>query len=90
MPTPAQGTTPQTDLADLRAGDAVEAHQLHGPRIYRGEVETTAPAQGILWIRHGALQERKLLDAAEYHISRQSSSTPPTEPLAGQTPTSLA
>ncbi len=64
------------ELTRLRAGDVVEVHRPDGPRIYRGEVETIEVSQGVLWILHGALRERKLLLACEYHIYR----CPPEHP----------
>lgn len=59
-----------TSVADLRAGDMVQAQHLHGPQTYRGEVDAVLPEMGLLWIRHGALQTRKLLEASEYRICR--------------------
>lgn len=59
-----------TELTSLRTGDIVEATPLGGRLTYHGEVDTVVPAHGVLWILHGALKERKLLDASEYQIHR--------------------
>lgn len=32
--------------------------------VYHGEVETVDATQGMLWILHGALKERKPIDAS--------------------------
>jgi hypothetical protein len=74
MSTPAKDTTTVTDLTQLCIGEMVEAHQLSGPLLYQGAVELVVPQQGVLWIRYGALKERKLLDISEYQLCRRSAS----------------
>jgi len=57
-------------MTDLRVGDMVQAQPLDGSQAYRGEIDAVLSKMGLLWIRHGALGERKLLDASEYRICR--------------------
>lgn len=57
-----------TDVVSLCLGDFVQARLQGGQTIYYGEVESVDFRHGFLWIRHGALKERKLLDASEYEI----------------------
>ena len=57
-----------TDVVSLCLGDFVEVHLKDGQLIYCGEVDVVDFQHGFLWIRHGALKERKLLDASEYEI----------------------
>ncbi len=70
MPTLTEVRRKVTALDHLRIGDLVEARQLRGSSLYRGEVDIVVPEQGILWILHGSLKERILLDASEYELSQ--------------------
>ena len=56
-----------TNLSTVHPGDDLEARQ-GNTVIYRGEVEETSPQLGVLWIRYGPLQTRKLLDHTEYEL----------------------
>ena len=76
MPGATKTTPPQTDLTSLRTGDVVEVYQRHGRLCYYGEIDTVDPTHGVLWLLHGALKERKLIEASEYQIYRR----PPTAP----------
>jgi hypothetical protein len=82
MPTPTQVATSSISLECLRTGDAVIAHQLNGSLIYRGEIDLVVPHAKLLWIKHGTLKERKLLDASEYLLVK--------EPLDRQNPSPSA
>lgn len=57
-----------TDVVSLCLGDFVQARLQDGRTIYDGEVESVDFQHGFLWIRHGALKERKLLDVSEYEM----------------------
>lgn len=70
MPWSTGMTPPETSLTSLHTGDPVEVHHRNGQLIYHGEVETVDPSQRVLWILHGALKERKLIDASEHRIRR--------------------
>jgi hypothetical protein len=68
MPGPTGMTPPEIILTSLHTGDVVEVHHRNGQLIYHGEVETVDLSQRVLWILHGALKERKLIDASEYQV----------------------
>lgn len=68
MPETLAERTKVHDLSHLRPGDIVQV-RLPGTRvIYEGEVEIVVPQHGILWMRHGALHERRLINTDEYDI----------------------
>lgn len=58
----------EIDIAYLRTGDIVEVRQPGTLMVYQGAVDLIVPQQGLIWIRYGPLQERKLIDASEYQI----------------------
>jgi len=58
------------DLTQLQAGDVIEVRQPNTLLLYQGVVDHVFPEQGVLWIRCGPLQERKLLDASEFQLCR--------------------
>ncbi|KNC18417.1 hypothetical protein AC792_12360 [Arthrobacter sp. RIT-PI-e] len=60
-------TTRILDLAALTEGTVVEARR-RGQVYYRGRVEDTVPALGILWIRDDLAGHRALLDLTEFSI----------------------
>lgn len=66
MFTSSKNTT--TTVTGLRTGDVVQAHQPGTLLVYQDRVELVAPHRGVLWIRHGVFNERKLIDANEYRI----------------------
>ncbi len=68
-------TTLDADLTTVDPGDRVEARELHSSTSITGDVELVVPQQGILWIRHGALRERKLLDVGTYQVRSLSRTT---------------
>lgn len=70
MPTLTEVRRKVTTLDHLRIGDLVEARQLRGSSVYRGEVDIVVPEQGLLWILHGSLRTRILLEASEYELSQ--------------------
>jgi hypothetical protein len=68
MPNTVMQWTRVHDLTHLRPGDLLQVRLQGTLLVYQGEVETVVPQQGVLWIRHGALHERKLIAASEYHL----------------------
>ena len=77
MSTSTEDTTPTTSLTQLRPGDVIEARKAGSLLVYQGEVDHIAPQRGVLWIRYGPFNERKLLDASEYQIYQRPASVPP-------------
>jgi hypothetical protein len=55
------------DLGTLSSGTVVEARR-NNQVYYRGCVEDTAPALGIVWIRDDLAGHRAMLDPTEYSI----------------------
>jgi hypothetical protein len=68
MPKTLMQWTKVHDLSHLSPGDVLQVRRKGTLVDYQGEVETVVPQQGILWIRHGALHERKLITASEYDL----------------------
>ncbi|GEO97563.1 hypothetical protein [Kocuria turfanensis] len=67
------------DLSHLRPGDFVQARLPGTLLVYEGHVETVVPPQGVLWIRHGAFQERRLIALDEYDMFTAPASSPVLE-----------
>jgi len=76
MPHSTKTALANIDLRFLRSGDIVDVHQLDGRWTYHGEIDTVDPSRRGLWILHGALKERKLLEASEYQFCRCLSGQP--------------
>ncbi len=72
---PARGARTADPLNQIRVGDVVEAHQVNGLNVYRGEVDAVAPHLQIFWILHGSLKERKLFHTAEYEVRKMPKKT---------------
>lgn len=53
----------------LREGDHVQIHSPGYPP-YHGLVEDSMPGLDVVWIRDLTTGERKMLSAAEHHITR--------------------
>lgn len=85
MATPARTTPTETSLTTLHTRDTLEAYQHDGQLSYHGEGDTVDPSHGVLWILHGALRERKLIDATEHQIHRRSPAAPAVSPAMGST-----
>lgn len=67
MPSTPQDAVLVKDLSHLKRGDTIEARRFDTV-LFTGEVELVSPRLGVLWIRHGSWQNRKLLDSTEYHF----------------------
>jgi hypothetical protein len=67
MPSIPPGAVRIMDVSNLNPGDTVEARSL-GAVLFAGEIELVAPHLGVLWIRQGSWQDRKLLDPTEYEL----------------------
>jgi len=74
VPKPLESATTVHDLSHLHPGAIVQARLPGTLLVYDGEVETVVSQHGYLWIRHGALKERKLITACDYDIFTYSSS----------------
>jgi hypothetical protein len=57
-----------TDVVPLCLGNLVEVLLKEGQHIYYSKVKFIDFRHGFLWIRHGALTERSLLDVSECEI----------------------
>ncbi|MEE1621606.1 hypothetical protein ACQ3I4_06495 [Zafaria sp. Z1313] len=57
-----------TDLRSLTLGDTVQASRF-GSLHYRGRVEATAPALGVVWIRDDATGCRAMLHGNVFEVS---------------------
>lgn len=57
------------DLRTLGPGDTVEARRFSDVH-YRGRVEATAPAHGVVWVRDDATGCRAMLHGNVYQVFR--------------------
>jgi hypothetical protein len=65
----------------LSCGDLIEA-AYKGTVVHRGRVADIAPSQELFWITDYLTGSRRLLDVAEFEITRLSNPAPPAAKCA--------